>query len=168
MSVIQKKICMVGVHGTGKTSLVRRFVHSMFSEKYHTTIGVKIDRKELTLGDTTVRLLLWDLEGRTEGQEIGVGYLRGAHGVFVVADGTRRETFDQAFELRELVHRTVGAVPSLLALNKSDLTDQWQLGDADYQRVDELGWHRIMTSAKSGEQVNDAFDWLARTTVGAP
>lgn len=165
MSVIQKKICMVGVHGTGKTSLVRRFVHSMFSDKYHTTIGVKIDRKEVALGDVTARLLLWDLEGRSEGQEIGVGYLRGAHGALVVADGTRRETLEQAFELRDLVREKVGEIPVLLALNKTDLTDDWQLDAADYDKVDSLGWQRVMTSAKSGDQVEEAFLWMARATV---
>ena len=45
--MIQKKMCLVGVYGTGKTSLVRQFVYSKFSEKYHSTVGVKIDRKQV-------------------------------------------------------------------------------------------------------------------------
>jgi GTPase SAR1 family protein len=46
----KKKICMVGQFGVGKTSLVRRFVESIFDESYLTTIGVKIDRKDVTVG----------------------------------------------------------------------------------------------------------------------
>ena len=104
--MIQKKVCMVGVYGTGKTSLVQRYVHSLFSAKYHSTVGVKIDRKHVQLGDTAVNLLLWDVEGRTADQDIPASYLRGAHAVFYVADGTRRDTFDQLFDLRE--HSTLG------------------------------------------------------------
>jgi len=63
--MIQKKVCMVGVFGTGKTSLVQRYVHSLFSSKYHSTVGVKIDRKQVRVGETDVNLLLWDVEGRT-------------------------------------------------------------------------------------------------------
>jgi len=89
--MIQKKVCMVGVYGTGKTSLVQRFVHSLFSAKYHSTVGVKVDRKAVQVGDTPVNLLLWDVEGSTADQEIPSSYLRGAHAMFFVADGTRRE-----------------------------------------------------------------------------
>ena len=87
--MIQKKVCMVGVFGTGKTSLVQRYVHSLFSSKYHSTVGVKIDRKQVRVGETDVNLLLWDVEGRTAEQEIPASYLRGAHAVLFVADGTR-------------------------------------------------------------------------------
>ena len=88
--MIQKKVCMVGVYGTGKTSLVRQFVHAKFSEKYLSTVGVKIDRKPVRAADQDVNLLLWDLEGRDEVQDINTSYLRGAAGIFYVVDGTRR------------------------------------------------------------------------------
>ena len=66
--MIQKKVCMVGVFGTGKTSLVQRYVRSLFSAKYHSTVGVKIDRKQVQVGTEQVSLLLWDIEGRTPEQ----------------------------------------------------------------------------------------------------
>lgn len=65
MAVLQKKICMLGGFSVGKTSLVRRYVHSVFSDAYLTTVGVKIDKKIVTLPDRTVNLILWDLAGRT-------------------------------------------------------------------------------------------------------
>ena len=48
--MIHKKICLLGGFGVGKTSLVSRFVHSIFSDKYLTTVGVKIDKKSVDLG----------------------------------------------------------------------------------------------------------------------
>jgi small GTP-binding protein len=159
--MIQKKVCMVGVYGTGKTSLVQRYVHSLFSAKYHSTVGVKIDRKQVQLGDTTVNLLLWDVEGRTADQEIPASYLRGAHAVFYVADGTRRETFEQLFDLREHAKSAAGDVPSIVAVNKADLKEQWVFTPADSAKLISGGFHVLNTSAKSGEGVEDAFLWIA-------
>lgn len=156
---------MVGVFGTGKTSLVQRFVHSLFTDKYHSTVGVKIDRKQVDLEGNTVNLVLWDLAGREQDQEIPTSYFRGSAGIFYVVDGTRRETFDQIFEIKESVTNTIGDVPSLVALNKKDLVDEWRLAQGDYNALMDAGLHAIGTSAKSGDGVEDAFLWLANATV---
>ncbi|MGH7559392.1 MAG: Rab family GTPase [Gemmatimonadales bacterium] len=162
---LQKKICMVGMFGTGKTCLVRQYVHSIFSTKYHSTVGVKIDRKTVDVGGTEVSLLLWDMAGRDGEQDITVSYLRGAHGILYVIDGTRRETYEPIFELRELVRSAAGDVPSVIALNKSDLVDQWVLAPADVDGLAKHDWHPLRTSAKTGEGVEAAFTWLARATL---
>ena len=101
--MIQKKICMLGSFAVGKTSLVRRFVHSMFTDKYLTTVGVKIDNKKLVYGDKEVSLLLWDLYGEDEFQRVQTSYLRGSSGLLLVADGTRPETVDKAIELNQII-----------------------------------------------------------------
>jgi small GTP-binding protein len=164
--MLQKKICMVGVFGTGKTALVQRFVHSIFSARYLSTVGVKIDRKEIAVNGQPVMLLLWDLEGRDDHHDINPSYLRGAHGLIYVVDGTRRETCSQMFEIRDVVTAQLGAIPSVVAINKTDLTDQWQLTAADEAAVDARGIHRIRTSAKTGEGVEAMFQWLAAAAVG--
>jgi GTPase SAR1 family protein len=64
--VLQKKICMLGGFSVGKTSLVKRFVASVFSEAYLTTVGVKIDKKTVHLGERAVNLILWDLAGEDD------------------------------------------------------------------------------------------------------
>jgi len=64
--VIQKKICMLGSFSVGKTSLVSRFVSTVFSDKYLTTVGVKIDKKALTVGGEDVTLMLWDIYGEDD------------------------------------------------------------------------------------------------------
>mgnify|MGYP001420568942 CR=1 FL=1 len=163
--MLQKKICMVGVFGTGKTCLVQRYVHSIFSERYLATVGVKIDRKEVQSGGQHVVLVLWDLEGRDGHVDISPSYLRGAHGIIYVADGTRRETFDQTFESREIVRKEVGEVPSVLTLNKIDLKDAGQRDSAAEQAASGDAWHKLRTSAKTGEGVEAAFQWLAQATL---
>lgn len=159
--MVQKKICMVGVYATGKTCLVQRFVHSIFSPRYLTTVGVKIDRKEISVAGEPMTLLLWDLEGRDGNHDVNPSYVRGAHGLIFVVDGTRRETFDQAFEIRDAVTRQVGPVPAAFALNKSDLVDEWKLTSEDEESISARGLYGVRTSAKSGIGVEETFQWLA-------
>jgi small GTP-binding protein len=163
--MIQKKVCMVGVFGTGKTSLVQRFVYSKFSEKYHSTVGVKIDRKEVDVADLPVTLLLWDLAGQDKFQHIQASYLRGSSGLFYVVDGTRRETLDELGTLRSLAVETLGPVPSVVAFNKADLADQWELNEGELYALVAPGRHVLKTSAKTGAGVDEAFFWLAAQMV---
>jgi small GTP-binding protein len=163
--MIQKKICMVGVFGTGKTSLVQRFVHTLFSERYLSTVGVKIDRKLLQLDGTDLTLVLWDLAGRDGHEDITASYLRGTHAVLYVADGTRRETCDQLPELQALVRGAAGDVPAVLALNKSDLKDRWALSGDDERALAQT-FDLVRTSAKTGDGVEEAFRRIGRATLG--
>ena len=162
--MLQKKICMVGMFATGKTCLVQRYVHSIFSPRYLTTVGVKIDRKEVAVRGEPVTLLLWDLEGRDGNHDVNPSYVRGAHGLIFVIDGTRRETLEQAFDIRDVITNQVGDIPSVFAFNKSDLTEEWKLTQADEDAVQARGLHGIRTSAKSGLGVEETFQWLAEAT----
>lgn len=163
--MLQKKICMVGMFATGKTCLVQRYVHSIFSPRYLSTVGVKIDRKEVNVRGEPVTLLLWDLEGRDGNHDVNPSYVRGAHGLIFVVDGTRRDTFDQAFDIRDSITSQVGEIPCAFALNKSDLTDEWKLTQADEDAVSGRGLHVLRTSAKSGTGVEETFQWLAEATL---
>lgn len=82
MNYEQKKICLVGAFATGKTSLVSRFVKSIYSDIYHSTVGVKIDKKVVKLKQQEVSLILWDIHGEDEFQRVQMSYLRGASGIF--------------------------------------------------------------------------------------
>ncbi|HWP43416.1 MAG TPA: Rab family GTPase [Blastocatellia bacterium] len=155
--MIQKKICMVGASAVGKTSLVARYVRSIFSDKYLTTVGVKIDKKTVRALDRDVTLMLWDLAGEDEYIQLKLSYLQGASGYFLVADGTRRATLETAFELQARVESEIGAVPFILLLNKTDLADEWDLDDSSIARISEAGWRSMNTSAKTGAGVEEAF-----------
>ena len=165
--MIQKKICMLGATGVGKTSLVARYVLSAFSDKYLTTIGVKVDKKTVAVDGTEVTLLLWDIYGQDEFQTVRTSYLKGASGYLVVADGTRQLTLDTARELQKTAEGVVGRVPFILVLNKSDLAGEWRLDDKALFKMANEGWTIIRTSAKTGDGVEDAFLKLARKVVAA-
>jgi small GTP-binding protein len=160
--MIKKKICMLGAYAVGKTSLVQRFVNSIFSEKYHTTIGVKIDQKRVTVEDNEVNLMLWDIHGEDEFQKVKPAYVMGSSGYFIVMDGTRRNTLEKGLELQQMAQKTIGDVPFLILINKSDLHEQWEMKEEDLTRLHQSGIKVFLTSAKTGEAVEEAFIELTR------
>ena len=160
--MIQKKVCMVGTSGVGKTSLVAKFVHSIFSDKYLTTVGVKIDKKTVAVNGNEVMLMIWDLAGDDDYQRLQISYLRGTSGYLLVADGTRQITLDQAIEIQGRVTEATGPVPFLLALNKADLASQWEINDWRIADLEARQWKFFKTSAKDGAGVEEAFVELGR------
>jgi small GTP-binding protein len=160
--MIQKKICLLGAFAVGKTSLVRRFLTSAFSEDYQTTIGVTIEKKALTGEGQPVTLLIWDLYGEDEFQRIRESYLRGSSGYILVCDGTRGFTWDSAMKLQQLAESVLGPVPFVLVVNKSDLADQWEISDSALDAQRKAGWHVVTSSARTGEGVEAFFSFLTQ------
>ena len=164
--MINKKICMLGLLSVGKTSLVEQYVNSIFSDKYLSTIGVKISKKSINIDGTDMSLVLWDMEGKDDYTEMNMLYLRGTMGFFVVADLTRLETYEAALKIRQIVLDVLGHdVPNMLLLNKSDLFN-WEVGNEYVEKALALGIKVLRTSAKTGTAVTEAFETLARDMLG--
>jgi small GTP-binding protein len=165
--MFQKRVCMLGGAAVGKTSLVARYVRNIFSEKYHSSIGVKVDKKVVSVGGQDVTLLLWDIYGDDEFQKIRASYVRGAAGCLLVVDGTRRSTLDKALALRTGLGPALGDVPFVLVLNKSDLADEWDVPDDVVDRLQGEGWVVVRASAKTGAGVEESLGALAGRLVSS-
>ncbi|OUM02251.1 Rab family GTPase [Variovorax sp. JS1663] len=159
--MLQRKICLLGAFGVGKTSLVRRFVDTIFSDAYLTTVGVKIDKKVISTGAEDLALILWDIAGEDEVAAVRVSYLRGAAGYLLVVDGTRPETLATAESIQGRITAELGAVPFFVLLNKADLEQDWALPPGRIQALEAEGWLFRRTSAKTGMGVEEAFQELA-------
>jgi len=161
-----RKICMIGDFAVGKTSLVSRFIHNAFDDRYLTTLGVKIDTKTISLpsGDR-LKLVLWDIAGKSAFARIDTSYLRDASGYLLVIDGTRPATLDNAIELQGTVEKQLGPTPFSVLLNKADLSDQWALNDDLITGLKSRGWSVSESSALSGEGVETAFTRLGAQLV---
>ena len=164
--MLQKKICMLGSFAVGKTSLVRRFVESIYADVYQTTVGVKVDKKNVTVNGSDISLVLWDIYGEDDYQKMHWTYLRGASGYLLVADGTRKATFEKAFSLEQRVKEEVGAIPFVFLINKCDLQQDWELDSALESQIADRNWSVLRSSAKTGESVEDAFLMLTRKILG--
>jgi len=163
--MIKKKICMLGSFGVGKTSLTAQFVLNMFSDKYHTTIGVKVDKKVVQIDGSELTLMLWDMAGEEENLPVKLPYVRDAAGYFLVIDGTREKTFNVALSIQERIRTQIGDLPFVVAINKLDQRESWEIQESQLTELAEKGWHVFKTSAKSGERVEAAFLTLASLTL---
>ena len=159
--MIQLKVCMVGAFAVGKSSLVQRYVQSLFSEKYHTTVGVKIDKKDIALGVTPVRIILWDLAGEDHFSALRSTFMRGAAGYVLVADGTRAHTLDTALDLSRQIQASQGPLPFALVLNKVDRLAEWEVGASRTAALESQGMKPFRCSAKSGAGVQAMFEYFA-------
>jgi hypothetical protein len=163
----KKKICMLGSYGVGKTSLVARFVHSMFADKYQTTVGVRIDKKVLEIDGHDLTLMLWDMAGEDDGAPVKLNQLKDASGYLLVADGTRGKTLDVARSIQQRVESEIGARPFLLLINKADVRETWEIPERAWADFADSGWTIVETSAKSGLHVEAAFTTLSSRMLKA-
>jgi small GTP-binding protein len=169
MSIISKKICLIGDFSVGKTSLIKRFIEDKFSDQYLTTVGVKISRKTVMIDASTtsaqqINLLIWDIEGHTKQKSISLNYLQGAHGAIIVGDLTRPDTLKHLANHLKLFVEINPQSKSIVAFNKSDLITTDKLNKlverhsfASYDRV----INSYVTSAKTGHSVDCMFEQLA-------
>ena len=156
---------MLGTSGVGKTSLVERFVNDSFSEKYLTTVGVRLSNKIVEIGEQAIELVLWDLNGEDKFQRVSTSYLRGASAYFLVIDGSRPATEETALVLHRRTRATIGDVPFIILLNKSDLSNEWEVSQEMLDRYDSNDWVARRTSARTGEGVQSAFQEIAQLAL---
>ncbi len=169
---LAKKICLLGDLAVGKTSLVRRFVIDKFEDTYLTTIGVKITKKELLLNlgkpepQVAMKLMLWDIAGHHTFSNVKTAYYRGSDGALIVCDLTRQVTLANVAEWCRTLKQVSGDRPMILLANKSDLTKQFQYGQEEVEATcKKLGITYLLTSAKSGKNVELAFRMLSKLIV---
>jgi small GTP-binding protein len=165
--MLKCKVCMLGAFAVGKTSLVRRFVSSIFSDSYLTTVGVKIDSKTVSVAGRNATLMLWDIQGEDPVSPAPIQYMRGASGYILVADGTRPDTLETAMAIRDRIRARHGDLPFAVLLNKADLSEQWSLSDSDTAAVRSVCRGIFLTSALTGRGVESAFRYLAEQILAA-
>lgn len=169
---LKAKICLVGDGPVGKTSLVRRYVLNMYDDHYIATIGTKVSRKEVQVPQpadrpVAVDLLIWDIMGQDRVREIlGDAYFKGVSGVLAVCDMTHRRSLERLDAWMKAVESVVGEVPTLVALNKADLEGAAEFDEDEAGRIaDAFGGAALATSARTGENVEEAFRLLATSVA---
>jgi small GTP-binding protein len=162
MNAVQKKVCLLGDFAVGKTSLIRRYIEDRFEDKHLSTIGVKISRKTLQRPEYALNLLIWDLAGGDDIDQLSRRYLLGAVGAILVCDLTRPETLEITKHYVGVMQTVNSDSVLVLAGNKVDLEEERAI-DADSlaATAGAMGVPWLLTSAKSGLGVEDAFDMLA-------
>ena len=164
-AAFNKKVCLLGDFGVGKTSLVRRFVYERFEDKYLSTIGVKVSRKNMLISIEEKRIdlsvILWDLAGSEEFNQFRASYLRGASGIMLVCDLTRPETLHNLPSYLVDMGRVCPEADIILAANKADLSDEHRISALEIEDfASRLKIPYYLTSAKFGDGVESIFRQL--------
>ena len=188
-NVEPRKICLLGDFAVGKTSLVSRYVHNVFSDRYLTTVGVKIDTRVIELNQIpgkvvlqrnlqpnsesligtessaplkrSIKLVLWDLAGAANLSAPAKAYIQGSHGFLAICDGTRRATLNTALALLSSAREQIGTRPAVLLVNKQDLYESWEVDQDSLDSARSRVANVLATSAKTGANVDRAFRLLA-------
>lgn len=165
---IIKKMCVIGDGAVGKTSLIKRFIGGNFDDRYSVTIGAKTTAKNLEIamdsGTTHLKLQICDILGSSSHSKIQKTAYKGADSAFLVLDCTRKETL-YSFDLWLFyLYEVAGEIPVVVLANKSDLKPEFER-DRLEELVEKYGFPCFFTSAKTGENVNDAFNTLGEMMV---
>jgi len=164
------KILVVGDIGTGKTSIIKRFVHGIFSMHYKSTIGVDFALKVINWDPKTeVRLQLWDIAGQERFGNMTRVYYKEAVGAMIVFDVTRVSTFEAVAKWKADIDAKVTygvdekPIPVVLLANKCDLAKEGFVKTANemdkYVKENNfLSWFE--TSAKDNINIDKAAKCL--------
>jgi small GTP-binding protein len=169
-----KKICLLGDPSVGKTSLIRRYVYDVFDDKYLSTIGAKITKKILSLRyqepqpDISLTIMLWDIAGQEDFRSVHSTYFQGADGALIVYDITRKESLKNIDSWIEALFKITGRIPIVILGNKSDLVIQAAVNEKDSaEAARKYSCKYLLTSAKTGKNVEEAFSTLSKELIAS-
>ncbi len=165
---VKLKVCLAGEFAVGKTSLIRRYVYDAFDDRYIATVGAKVTKKELDIAANDseeshrVVLTIWDIMGAKGLRELlKEAYFNGTQGILAVCDVTRPGTLQELDDWRKSIEKIAGEVPTYILANKVDLKKEAELGEEEVAAfAKEWGSPHLFTSAKTGENVEEAFGRL--------
>jgi small GTP-binding protein len=152
------KVIVGGEGNVGKTSLIRQYAKSKFSEARNLTLGIDITTHQFMVGGEPLKLALWDIEGQAGNRP---NFYLGAQAAMLVYDVTEAQTLKALPEWVERCRKYCPEAPLLIIGNKVDLgqTVPAQWGDALARYVG--AYNHGCVSAKTGDRVGWAFETLA-------
>ncbi len=121
----------------------------------------------LELGDVSLEMMLWDPGGSEGRGQFTRSFISGASGLLFVVDATKPRTLDHLLEAQIKGRGFIGARPSILVVNKVDLTRDFALTKSQVDAASKLNWYLLQASAKSGDNVEQAFTKLAQLMLEA-
>jgi small GTP-binding protein len=157
------KILVIGESAVGKSCLLLRYTDNKFQESFMSTIGVDFKTKYIAIEGTPVKLQIWDTAGQEKFRSITRAYYRGAHGILVVFDISRRDTFNQTKMWIDSIRDSqaeASSIDVILIGNKCDLVRAVTKEEAE-ELAKSYGIQYFETSAKQNTNVEQAFETLA-------
>ncbi|THU48937.1 hypothetical protein C4D60_Mb06t04260 [Musa balbisiana] len=179
---------LLGDMGTGKTSIVLRFVKGQYFDSQESTIGAAFFSQVLSLNEAIVKFDIWDTAGQERYRSLVPMYYHGAAAAIIVYDISNmnmflrpqdsyvrakkwvRELQRQASHITQQIYSVLGNPYLIMALvgNKIDLEAKRKVeSEEGLQYAQENGLFFIETSAKTAENINELFYEIAKRLAKA-
>ena len=169
---LSKKIVLIGDPAVGKTSMIRKFVHDIFDDKYISTLGTKVSSKVIKFNhpsrdaEIELKFMIWDIMGQKEYEMFQQSAYMGSQGAIIVCDITRRPTLESMPDWVSSLFNVTEEIPIVMIGNKNDLPDQKEFEIDDLKKVaTTFNIPSFLASAKSGENVENVFAALGQKIV---
>ena len=157
------KIIALGESGTGKTSVIKRFVHNCYNES-EPTIGQDVYPRNITVDGKECCLQIIDTAGQEKFQSIPQNFVRGANGVLLVFDLKKRASFVEGIPkmLKLVDNKKADNTSIILVGNKVDEKNHQVTSAEAEEYARALRVQYIETSAKTGHNIEAVFEMIAR------
>ena len=154
------KLILIGNSGTGKTSIINRFINEKFEDSYKCTIGVDFLLKKIKINEQNIKLQIWDTAGMEKYKQITTSYYRGAHGAIVVFDLTNKESFNDVHkwvnDFSNITNQNSNMRSVVIVGNKNDLIDKREVSQDDIDKYISINnFNYVETSAKEGSNIEE-------------
>ena len=159
---LEYKILVVGETEVGKTSTIFRYVDNTFNDDGGVpTVGIDVKNKYVTIDNKKIRVLLWDTAGQERFQSLTKNFFKGAHGILLLYDLTRKDTFIKLRKWITEIHNLANNPKLVVAGNKSDKINNREVTEQSLKDFGEkIGAETFESSAKTGDGVNEIFSCL--------
>ena len=160
------KIITLGESGIGKTSLIKRFAHDIFEENRVPTIVVDFLIKVLDIENKIIKIQLWDICFSTRLRIVSSSYYRRTNGAIVAYDISDKRSFDRVKLWINGVKKYSNKETNIVIVGtKCDILDREVTEEEGKKLADELGVKYFETSAKTGYNVNEAYNFLIKDII---
>lgn len=162
------KITVIGDGGVGKTSLIKKFTKGRFHEEYIRTIGAQFSKYEQDIEGDECELYFWDIAGQDDFHFLRPSFYKDSQAAIIVYSLEENElgrvSFKNVSHWYDDLKQFCGEIPVIVFANKVDLVNKELLNNSKIlkfvKKRNLLGYY--LTSAKTGESVNDAFQAIIR------
>ena len=162
------KVTLLGNTGVGKTCIIKMFTEGKF-EVVSSTSGASYSQKPLVIDNTNVTIDLWDTAGQEKYRSLGRRFYKDAYIVILVYDITNHKSFEELKEKWYNDLKTYGEKYTVIGVvgNKSDCYEQEEVSEEEAKEyANKIGAIFMLTSAKTGDNINLLFETLTRKYLG--